>query len=139
MVITDVDGIILSGNPAVTELTGYTAKEAVGQTPRILKSGKHTAPFYKKLWENDPRRRHMARQLHQSPQKREPYFDEHTITPIRSEDGKTITHFVAVMNDVTVRKQAEAAWGRAKDGSANWWNRPWTPFSSMMTMANFWM
>ncbi|MFA5372392.1 MAG: PAS domain S-box protein, partial [Sideroxydans sp.] len=41
MVITDADSVILKVNQAFTEATGYTAEEAVGRTPRILKSGRH--------------------------------------------------------------------------------------------------
>src|SRR5690554_5099045 len=51
VLITDTCGTILSVNPGFTEITGYTADEAVGQTPRILQSKQHDQPFYAAMWE----------------------------------------------------------------------------------------
>ena len=50
IVITDPEGTILWVNPAFTAVTGYTAEEALGQNPRLLKSGKHERTFYSDLW-----------------------------------------------------------------------------------------
>lgn len=51
MMITDADSVILKVNRAFTETTGYTAEEAVGQTPRLLSSGRHDKAFYAQMWE----------------------------------------------------------------------------------------
>ena len=51
VVITDRAGKILWTNPAFSTLTGFSAEEALGQNPRLLKSGLHDREFYKKLWE----------------------------------------------------------------------------------------
>lgn len=50
MIITDADGSITSVNPAFTELSGFTADEVIGKTPRILKSEKQDAEFYQRMW-----------------------------------------------------------------------------------------
>lgn len=50
MIITDAGGTITSVNPAFTALSGFTADEAIGNTPRILKSGKQDDAFYKRMW-----------------------------------------------------------------------------------------
>src|SRR5450631_2818360 len=50
IMVTDASGAILSVNPAFTEITGFTADEAVGDTPRILKSGRQDPEFYAALW-----------------------------------------------------------------------------------------
>src|SRR5690606_41194597 len=50
VLITDRDGRILWVNRAFTELTGYTAEEAIGQTPRILRSGHHDQDFFAQMW-----------------------------------------------------------------------------------------
>ncbi len=50
IVITDRDGNILWVNPAFTALSGYTLEEVVGKNPRLLKSGKHDAEFYRDMW-----------------------------------------------------------------------------------------
>jgi len=50
ILITDTDGTILYANPAFAKTTGYPCTEAIGQNPRILKSGKQNAAFYRDLW-----------------------------------------------------------------------------------------
>ena len=50
--ITDANGVILKVNHAFTKITGYSAEEAIGQTPRLLKSGRHDTAFYAALWES---------------------------------------------------------------------------------------
>ncbi len=50
VVITDSRGTIEYVNPAFTQLTGYTAADAIGQNPRLLKSGRHGPDFYHQLW-----------------------------------------------------------------------------------------
>ncbi|MGE5468650.1 MAG: PAS domain-containing protein, partial [Ignavibacteria bacterium] len=51
MIVTDAHGVILQVNPAFTEITGYSAEEAVGHTPALMKSGRHDTDFYRTLWE----------------------------------------------------------------------------------------
>ena len=48
--ITDIEGIIFYANPAFEKTTGYTRAEALGQNPRMLKSGRHDAGFYRQMW-----------------------------------------------------------------------------------------
>ncbi|MEI7436158.1 MAG: PAS domain S-box protein [bacterium] len=50
VVVTDHEGAILYVNPAFEKVTGYSRQEALGQNPRILKSGKHDAEFYRRMW-----------------------------------------------------------------------------------------
>lgn len=50
MIITDADGTITSVNPAFTALSGFSAEETIGKTPRLLKSGKQDDAFYKRMW-----------------------------------------------------------------------------------------
>ncbi len=52
IMVTDVKGHILSVNPAFTAITGYSAQEAIGNTPRLLKSNKHGRSFYKQMWKS---------------------------------------------------------------------------------------
>jgi len=51
IMITDTDGRIEYVNPYFTEVTGYSAEEAIGHTPNILKSGEHSGEFYRQLWD----------------------------------------------------------------------------------------
>jgi two-component system cell cycle sensor histidine kinase/response regulator CckA len=107
VLITDAKGIILWVNPALLNLTGYTAGEVVGQTPRIFKSGQHDQKFYKSLWSTILAGKKWHANFTNRRKDGSLYHDEHTITPVRSKEG-TITHFIAIMNDVSERKQLEA-------------------------------
>ncbi|MFO0694736.1 MAG: diguanylate cyclase [Polyangiales bacterium] len=106
--ITDPQGSFVWVNPAFTELTGYTLDEVVGRSPRILKSGHHDETFYRTLWT-----RVLAGEVWrgETVNRRKDgsiYVEEQTIAPVRDEDGK-VTHFVAIKQDVTARRQAEDA------------------------------
>ncbi len=113
IVITDMAGTIQWANPAFTRGSGYTLEEAIGQNPRILKSGRHNASFYEKLWQTILagevwrgvfiNKRKDGRLVH----------EESTITPVTDETGKII-HFIAIKQDVTERVQAEQALQEAK-------------------------
>lgn len=106
MVITDKKGRIQWVNPAFSRLTGYSAAEALGQNPRILKSGVHSRPFYKRMWDTILSGQIWAGEVYNRRKDGSIYPEEMTITPIRSPEGE-ITHFVAVKQDVTERKQRE--------------------------------
>jgi diguanylate cyclase (GGDEF)-like protein/PAS domain S-box-containing protein len=50
MMVTDLEGVIITVNPAFTQVTGYSAEEVIGQTPRVLRSGRHDQAFYQAMW-----------------------------------------------------------------------------------------
>ena len=106
IVITDRNGIIEYVNPAFEATTGYTREEAIGKTPNILKSGKHGAQFYKKLWDELRAGRVFRAVFINRKKNGELFYDEHTITPIRDSRG-IITHYVSTTKDITERIQAE--------------------------------
>jgi PAS domain S-box-containing protein len=107
IVITDAAGNIEYVNPQFTETTGYTFQEAVGQNPRILKSG-HTSPEeYKRLWEKITAGEQWQGELHNKKKNGDLFWEYVTISPIFNERGET-THFIAVKEEITQRKQAEA-------------------------------
>ena len=108
IVITDLTGKIQSVNPAFTVLTGYTAQEAVGQNPRILKSGKQDEAFYQKLWQTISSGQVWRGELVNCRKDGSLYTEEMTITPVRGADGR-IARFVAIKQDITERKRAESA------------------------------
>jgi PAS domain S-box-containing protein len=107
LAITGRDGVIQWVNAAFTRLTGYTAAEAVGQNPRVLKSGRQSPEFFKDLWQTILSGRVWHGELVNKRKDGSLYPEEMTITPVADADGK-ITHFVAVKQDITARKQAEA-------------------------------
>jgi PAS domain S-box-containing protein len=106
IVITDVNGTILWVNPAFTATTGYTAEEAVGQNPRILKSGLHPREFYERFWSHILAGRVWRGIFVNRRKDGTLYYDERTIAPVFDAEGR-ITHFVSVGEDVTERIRAQ--------------------------------
>ncbi len=107
VVITDTRGAIEYVNPRFTELTGYSAEEVLGQNPRILKSGHLSAEEYKTLWETITSGRSWRGHFLNKKKNGELYWESASIAPITDSEG-VITHFVAVKQDITERKRAEA-------------------------------
>ena len=106
--ITNRDGVIEYVNPAFENHTGYAKAEMLGQTPRILKSGKHEPRFYERLWQ-----RVLAGQVFRGvfinrKKNGDLYYEEKTITPLKDAQG-SITHFVSTGCDITERQRAEEA------------------------------
>ena len=116
IVITDRAGRIEYTNPNFTAVTGYTAEEALGQNPRILKSGEFSSDQYRELWRTISRGGTWRGLFHNRKKNGELYWDEASISPIRNTDGK-ITHYLAVKMDVTKRKLAAEELARAKEAA----------------------
>ena len=108
VVITDIDGVIEYVNPAFKKLTGYSRDEALGATPRILKSGMHTPAFYDQLWDTILRGKVFQNEIINRKKNGEIYYETKTITPIRDASG-AITHFVATGKDITEHRKTEQA------------------------------
>jgi diguanylate cyclase (GGDEF)-like protein/PAS domain S-box-containing protein len=106
VVITDRDGQILWVNRAFTDLTGYSAWEALHNTPRILKSGNQGDQFYKQMWETVLAGRIWRGELYNRRKDGTLYAEEMTITPVRDAAGE-IAHFIAVKQDISERKRQE--------------------------------
>ncbi|MFA4935514.1 MAG: MASE3 domain-containing protein [Candidatus Methanoperedens sp.] len=106
VIITDKNGNIEYVNPAFEKVTGYAREEAIGKNPRILKSGKQDARFYRVLWETILSGVAFHGELINRRKNGELYYAEKTITPVKDPQGN-ITHFVSTDKDITERKKAE--------------------------------
>ncbi len=106
IVITDTQGEIQWVNPAVSRMTGYTSKELLGKNTRILKSHEHGPAFYKNLWETISAGRTWYGDIENRRKDGTLYCEEQHISPVRGDDGK-ISHYIAIKQDVTARKDAE--------------------------------
>ncbi|HEX9615339.1 MAG TPA: PAS domain S-box protein, partial [Bacteroidota bacterium] len=104
--VTDLSGAIEYVNPKFTQVTQYTSEEVIGKTPRILKSGHTSAAEYEKLWTTITSGGTWKGELHNRKKNGDLYWEDATISPIRGDDG-TITHFLAVKEDITARKLLE--------------------------------
>jgi PAS domain S-box-containing protein len=100
VVITDRDGVIEYVNPAFEVTTGYRREEALGNTPRILKSFLHDNEFYEHLWDQILHGEPFRGTLVNRKKSGKLYWTEQTITPIKEASGNT-THFVSVLKDIT--------------------------------------
>ncbi len=108
VVITDPTGRIESINPAFTALTGYSEADVIGRSPRILKSGRQSTEFYRDLWETVSRGDVWRGELVNRRKDGELYHEDMTITPLRDSRGE-ISHFIAIKQDISKRRQADAA------------------------------
>ena len=106
VIITDIKGNIEYVNPKFTRLTGYTLKEAIGQTPSILKSGKTPPEEYERLWESITSGREWHGEFCNKKKNGELYWESASISPVRNAEG-VITHFVGIKEDITERKNME--------------------------------
>ena len=106
VLITDKKGAIEYVNPRFSEMTGYSAKEAIGQNPRILKSGHHPDSFYKDLWDTILSGRTWRGEILNRKKNDEEFWESTSVSAIKNDDGE-ISHFVAAKQDITDQKQAE--------------------------------
>ncbi len=106
VLITDLSGNIEYVNPKFTELTGYSYHEAIGQSPNMLNSGRHSKEFYEELWSTILAGNTWQGEFQNRKKNGELYWENATVSPLTNEDGET-THFIAVKEDITARKFAE--------------------------------
>ncbi|HMK33496.1 MAG TPA: PAS domain S-box protein [Desulfomonilaceae bacterium] len=98
--ITDADGTILYVNPAFERTTGYSSQEAIGNNPRIVRSGVHDEAFYRNLWKTISSGGVWSGHFINEKKNGGLFEEEATISPIKDETGK-IANYVAVKRDVT--------------------------------------
>jgi PAS domain S-box-containing protein len=106
IVITDHNGTIEYVNPKFVDLTGYSLSETIGQNPRILKSGEQSREFYKNLWDTIKKGDEWHGEFHNKKKNGELYWESASISPLKGPNGH-ITHFVAVKENITLRKEQE--------------------------------
>jgi PAS domain S-box-containing protein len=113
VLITDVSGKILFANQAFETITGFLREEAIGQTPRILKSGIQDEAFYKELWQTITGGRTWKGRFVNRKKDGKLYTESATISPVKDASGR-ITHYVAVKRDITERLELEAKFQHAQ-------------------------
>ncbi len=106
VMVTDHAGRITSINRAFTEITGYSESEALGQTPRLLKSGVHTPHFYADLWRFLKERRRWAGEIWNRRKNGEIYPQWGSISAVLDNAGE-VQNYVSVFSDISKAKQAE--------------------------------
>ena len=106
MMVTDTNGIVLRINKAFAETTGYSPEEIVGQTPRLLRSGRHDEAFYRQMWESINLTGAWQGEIWDRHKSGNQYLKWLTISAVRNAEGG-ITHYIGTHYDLTERKKAE--------------------------------
>lgn len=104
VVITSKNGLIEYVNRKFTEISGYSAEEAIGRNPRMLNSGLQPKELYRKMWNMLFSGNEWRGDLRNRKKNGDIHWEHVLISPIRDENGE-ITHFVAVKDDITERKR----------------------------------
>ena len=106
MIVTDAQTTILRVNNAFTQITGYSAQEAIGQSPRMLRSDRHDADFYAAMWATVEAAGTWHGEIWHQRKNGEIFPEQLTITAIKGSSGQ-VTHYVGSLRDITLRKQLE--------------------------------
>lgn len=107
VMITDLDGHILTVNRAFTEITGYTEAEVIDRNPNLLRSGRHDRAFFRSLWSDLLETGHWRGEIWNRRKSGEVYPEWLTLNTVRTPQGKA-THYVGVFTDISQLKQSEA-------------------------------
>lgn len=146
IVITDINGTIEYVNAKFTQITGYSKQEAIGNNPRILKSGDQTTDYYNNLWDTLKEGKEWRGEFHNKKKNGEFYWELASISPIRNTNGE-ITHYIAIKEDISERKKFEKELVEAKiiaenatqaksDFLANMSHEIRTPMNAIIGMTN---
>ncbi|CAN5243768.1 hypothetical protein BH11PSE11_BH11PSE11_17520 [soil metagenome] len=106
VVITDRDARIEYVNATFVDSSGYSAAEALGQTPALLKSGQTSPDTYASLWQTILGGANWRGELRNQRKDGSVLWEDVAIAPVYDEQ-RTITHFVAINSDISQRKQLE--------------------------------
>ena len=106
--ISDTSGIILYANSKFCKTSGYSSKELVGQSHRIVNSGYHPPEFFRNLWETITQGRVWRGEIRNRSKEGRLYWVDTTVVPFCDRDGKPV-QFIAIRTDVSKRIQAEDA------------------------------
>jgi len=106
IVITDVNGTIKFVNNAFEKITGYKKSEAIGQNPRMLKSGKHGKELYDDLWRTISNGKKWQGVIVNRKKNGTLYYERAVIFPLKNEHGEII-NYTGILRDITLERKLE--------------------------------
>lgn len=107
MIVTDAAGFVIRVNKAFTELTGYQPEEVLGNTLRVLHSGRHDHEFYEEMWAVILREGFWQGEIWNRRKDGHIYPEWLSITAVRNDAGRT-THYIGASFDITRRVESES-------------------------------
>ena len=105
MIVTDANTVILRVNNAFTKITGYSREEVIGQTPKLLSSGRQDKMFYEKMWDSINTTGAWDGEISNRRKNGEVYPEHLTITAVKDANS-IVTNYVATLTDITMKKKA---------------------------------
>lgn len=108
VVITDTKGVIEYANPQFFKVFGYTPGEVIGKNSRLFKSGKMPRKFYRELWQTITSGKVWRGEMLNRRKDGSLLWEAVSFSPI-TDEAKNITHYVAVKEDISLRKSYENA------------------------------
>lgn len=113
MMIADADNNIVAVNPAMEQITGYSARELIGKNPRLLKSGQHDEAFYHEMWDSLIKTGCWQGEIWNVRKNGEAFAEKLSINTIYQDDG-SVRRRVALLSDITDKKRTdELIWQQA--------------------------
>ncbi len=106
ILITDVQGVIQSVNPAFSSITGYSSSEAIGKTPELLKSDRHDAAFFQTMWQSLEQHGQWEGEVWNQRKNGEVYPQWLVLTAIKGKENKP-SQYVGLFNDISEQKKNE--------------------------------
>lgn len=104
IILTDTQGNIEYANPKTLKVSGYELAELIGKNPKIFSAGEKPKEAYKVLWQNITSGKEWQGEFHNKKKNGELFWEQASISPILNKEGE-ITHYLAVKEDITERKQ----------------------------------
>jgi len=106
VVVLDAKGAIVTVNPAFTQITGYTAAEAIGRDYMLTRSGRHEQSFYDEMWREQMDTGFWQGELWNRRKNGDVYLEWLTVSAVRDSRGRP-THHVGVFSDITRAKESQ--------------------------------
>ncbi|KQQ45830.1 diguanylate cyclase [Duganella sp. Leaf126] len=106
VVVLDAQGTIVTVNPAFTQITGYTAQEAIGLDYTLTRSGRHEQAFYEQMWQEQLASGFWQGELWNRRKNGDIYLEWLTVSAVRDSRGHA-THYVGVFSDITSAKESQ--------------------------------
>ena len=106
VMVVDASGIIVTVNPAFTQITGYSEAEALGRHSSLTRSARHDAAFYEAMWNELKASGFWRGEIWHQRKNGEVYLEWLTISAVRDTRAVT-THYVGVFSDITLIKESQ--------------------------------